>query len=664
MNGILERAAARGVATEFRDAFGRTRIVAPEVLARLLEAFPEAEARAGILPRSVVFRDRSDRTIRLDVPAGLPISWAVSSEREVVAQGQAVSPSVTLPPELPNGIFQLAVTVTMPSARRREHASVVVCPARAWQGATDAPRRMWALSVQLYGVRSQRNWGHGDFGDLAWLIALAAELGASGIALNPLHALFDDHPEHASPYSPNSRLFLNPLYIDVESVPEFRGVREAGWDDLLERLRTLALVDYAGVAEAKWRALRVAHGTFRRSASAERRDAFERFRQERGELLARFASFEVLRRKFNRPWWQWPQQWRRPDSSALDRLRAAEPDEIGYGEFIQWVAHEQLDACRMQAVERGLPIGLLVDVAVGVRADGFDAWHEQEAFLPRMSIGAPPDILNTAGQNWGLTGFNPNALEARQFEPFCRMLQASMRYAGAIRLDHVLGLNRLYVIPDGLQATDGTYIRCPAEALLGIAALLSVENECIVVGEDLGTVPDNFRELLADWGLWSYQVMLFERSADGAFLAPESYRESAVVVFATHDLPTFAGWQGGHDLATKEALGIDPGETRDERGHALQAASHALARRGLAFNFQSVAEYLAATPSRLVMIATEDVLELAEQVNVPGTVDEHPNWRRRLPIPLELLETHESLRALANALAAAGRSYRDGSPTL
>src|SRR5437016_10140267 len=436
MNGILERAAARGLAAEFRDAFGRTRTVAPEVLARLLEAFPEAEIAAGILPRSVVFRDHSDRTVRLDVPDGLPISWTLTSERGLVAEGQAVSPSVTLPPELPNGIFRLVVTVTTPSARRRERASVVVCPARAWQGAAHAPQRMWALSVQLYGVRSHHNWGHGDFGDLARLIALAAEFGASGIALNPLHALFDNCPEDASPYSPNSRLFLNPLYIDVESVPEFRGVREAGLDDLLERLRTLTVVDYTGVAEVKWRALRLAYGAFRRSASAERRDAFERFRQERGELLARFAAFEVLRRKFHVPWHQWPQEWRRPDHSTLDRLRAAKPDEIGYCEFNQWVAHEQLDACRAQALEHGLPIGLLVDAAVGVRADGFDAWHEQEAFLPHMSIGAPPDILNTAGQNWGLTGFNPMALETRHFEPFCRMLQASMRYAGAIRLDH------------------------------------------------------------------------------------------------------------------------------------------------------------------------------------------------------------------------------------
>jgi 4-alpha-glucanotransferase len=271
-----------------------------------------------------------------------------------------------------------------------------------------------------------------------------------------------------------------------------------------------------------------------------------------------------------------------------------------------------------------------------------------------MSVGAPPDILNTGGQNWGLAGFNPSELQDRQFEPFCRTLAASMRYSGAIRVDHILGFQRLYVIPEGMSARDGAYIRFPFEALLAATTLLSLEHKCIVIGEDLGTVPDRFREILADWGLWSYQVMLFERTADGAFSTPESYRENALVAFATHDLPTFTGWITQQDLAIKEGLGINPGETREERANAVTALCRVLKERSMELNFHSVAKYLAETPARLLMIGIEDVLALPDQINLPGTTDQYPNWRRRLPLALEDL-AHSGLRELANMFEAAGR---------
>jgi 4-alpha-glucanotransferase len=273
-----------------------------------------------------------------------------------------------------------------------------------------------------------------------------------------------------------------------------------------------------------------------------------------------------------------------------------------------------------------------------------------------MSIGAPPDVLNTAGQNWGLVGFNPNALEAQGFTAFCHMLDASMRYSGAIRLDHVLGLKRLYIIPEGSSPVQGAYLRFPFEALLAVTILLSVRQRCIVIGEDLGTVPDHFRETLADWGLWSYQLMMFERLVDGTFAPPESYRHNSLVTFTTHDLPTFAGWRSQQDFATKEVLGLDPGETRDQRCEAVEALRRALEQRGLAnAGFHSVARYLADTPSRLLVVAMEDVLGLTEQVNLPGTIDEHPNWRRKLPIPLEDLPNHPAIIDLAAMLATAGR---------
>jgi 4-alpha-glucanotransferase len=258
-----------------------------------------------------------------------------------------------------------------------------------------------------------------------------------------------------------------------------------------------------------------------------------------------------------------------------------------------------------------------------------------------------------------LAAFNPVALEARQFQPFREMLQASMRNAGAVRLDHVLGLRRLFLIPDGMRPGQGVYVRYPFEALLAVSAQESVRHRCIVIGEDLGTVPEDFRETLSDWGIWSYQVMLFERAEDGGFLPPESYRENALVTFSTHDLATFAGWRSGHDLAVKRAFDMDPGETDAQRTAAHSALRSALSADGAAdIEFAAVARYLAQTSGRLLVVAIEDALGIRDQANVPATIDEHPNWRRRLPVQLEDLKLQSGLTAVADVMLAAGRSIR------
>jgi 4-alpha-glucanotransferase len=349
-----------------------------------------------------------------------------------------------------------------------------------------------------------------------------------------------------------------------------------------------------------------------------------------------------LHQRFQRPWWEWPSEWRTPGRDALARFRTSHANEVARVEYIQWVAHQQLDACRERAERAGMPIGLYLDLAVGVRPDGFDAWMEQDFYLTGIEIGAPPDALNTQGQRWGLAGVNPAKLIASDCAPFREVLRASMQYAGAIRLDHVLGLKRLYLVPSDVAADHGAYVRLPFEQLLATAADESIRNRCIVIGEDLGTVSPGFRETLAEWGLWSYHVMLFERAADGGFIAPDLYRENALVTFATHDLPTFAGWTSRHDLGVKRALNIDPGESDNDRIAALDALQRAMAWQGLpSLDHASVTRFLAKTPSRLLVVTIEDVLGLVEQVNVPGTIHEHPNWRRRA-----------SITDLANQLAA------------
>jgi 4-alpha-glucanotransferase len=647
MDRMLERAAVCGIELRYHDGLGHLRTVEPPVLARLLDAIApdgDGDAARRLLPRTIVRRGGVGRELRLELPDGEPLRWA---------EGTAVAPLLTLPCDLPTGMFRLRVTC----AGRSDEAGLIVVPERAYQGDEVGPKRMWSLAVQLYSVRSARNWGHGDFTDLAALIDLAADLGASAVGLNPLHALFDDRPSEPSPYFPNSRLFLDPLYIDLDAVPEFPGLRATGLEDEVVPLRATDMVDRATVTDLKMRALRLAYANFGTDVASERRAAFEQFRRTRSGTLARFACFERLRRRFATPWWQWPEPFRRLDDAAVDALRRGEAAEIGFIEFVQWLAHEQLERCVAHARARNLPIGLYLDIAVGVRRDGFDTWCDQDAIIPGMAIGAPPDMLNRAGQDWGLAAFNPVALEQQNFGPFRRILEASMQYAGAIRLDHVLGLQRLFLVPDGMTAEHGAYIRCPFEALLGVTAVASATSKCIVVGEDLGTVPENFRSTLADWGLWSYQVMLFERRADGGFAPPQAYRENALVTFATHDLPTYAGWRAEHDLAVKHALGLDPGESSDERRAAFAALDRALNERGLAApSFASVAHYLAGAPTRLLVVSLEDLLGVVEQVNLPGTVDQHPNWRRRLPVTLEELPRHDGVRAVSEAMRAAGRN--------
>jgi len=578
--------------------------------------------------------------------------WGIEPEYvDAFGQRQAVTPRAL------EAILRAVETAELPPADQPSAAAV---PGRAYQG-DDPASRTWVLAVQLYGVRSCRNWGHGDFTDLATMVELAADIGAGGIGLNPLHALFDDRPQQASPYAPNSRLFLNPLYIDVEAIPEFPGVAAAGLAEAIARLREANEVDYRGVADAKIAGLRLAYDRFRSDPQPDRLHDFEAFRQEQGAPLTRFASFEVLRRRLpHQPWWEWPEAWRQPDDAALAAVRRSDGDAVGFYEFVQWIADRQLAACQARARTRGLPIGLYLDVAVGVDPAGADAWAAQGAILRRLSAGAPPDQFNPGGQNWGIAAFHPRGLIAEGFASFRHTIAAAMRHAGAIRIDHVLGLNRLFLIPHGASASEGAYFRFPLDALLGVVAEESVARRCIVIGEDLGTVPDDLRGKLAERGIWTYRVLLFERAHDGGFVAPDHYPAMALATFSTHDLPTFAGWTSGHDLAVRQALGIKSGETAAERQHTLDRLRSTLTHAGVNADdgFAAIAGFLAKTPSRLVAIAIEDVLGVRDQPNLPATVDEHPNWRQRLPVAVEEWRTWPMLRAVAQAFERAGRGSR------
>ena len=627
---MLEKAARSGIDHAFTDANGQQHEIDPQALQIVMDALG-APATEKIFDGPYVARANGGAP-NLDFSHLLPVLSRLELQDE---HGVAVRKSDSAQRnfsklDMGSGVYRLhaadmhGITDT---------ATLVVAPEKAFGGEFG---RGWLLAVQLYGVRSEHNFGIGDFTDLQALLKWAAEVGAAGVGLNPLHALFDNHPLDCSPYSPNSRLFLNSIYIDVTKLPELPADFVADNKTAIEEVRRADLVDYAAVADLKQRALRLAFRNFKSKTTLKRKSEFDAFRNTGGALLHRFACFEVLRRRFEGPWWDWPQPWARPDDSVLADMRKGDAAlEIEYIEFVQWCAAQQLRACADLSHTLGMPVGLYLDVAVGVKADGFDAWNEQTAISRQLSVGAPPDQMNTAGQDWGLAGYNAAGLEQRAFAPFRDMLRASMRHAGAIRLDHVLGLNRLYVVPHGYAPNQGVYIQMPFEAMLAVVALESVAHRCIVIGEDLGTVPDGFRERLADWAIWSYRVMMFERDHLGKFYPLDHYPENALVTFNTHDLPTYSGWRSGHDIEVKHSLGIDPGETSESRAQAVSQLENVVGSEGADAGFESVLRFLARAPSRLLGVSIEDLLGVRDQANVPGTVAEHPNWRRRLPFPIE-----------------------------
>lgn len=651
---LLAQARIKGVQSEFIDALGKLRVTDPVALKSILDALPEKRVYRFVAGPVVVRALGHPRT-ELAAVGAPPLNWKLSANGNVIAQGETREPVIAWPAGLPLGYHRLTLT---DAEGVTEEVPMIVAPERAFGGDFD---RGWLLAVQLYSVRSSRNWGIGDFTDLADLVRLAKQLGADGVGLNPLHVLFDDHPADCSPYSPNSRLFLNPLYIDVEAIPEFSADLVPDAVATAARLREGDRVPYADMAALKWLALRAAFNSFVTSASAARRKEFDAFRSARAPLLSRFACFEVLRHRFAAPWWEWPHEWRQPDEAKCAELRNG-PDkrEVEFVEFVQWIADSQLHAAKELASGLGMRVGLYLDVAVGVQSNGFDAWNEQMAISRHLAVGAPPDVLNTVGQDWGLAGFNAGGLEAQSFVPFADMLAASMRHAGAIRLDHVLGLKRLYLVPRGFKPDNGAYVQMPFEALLGVVARESAAHKCIVIGEDLGTVPEGFREMMQDFGIWSYLVMMFERDDAGHFRNVDHYRPNALVTLNTHDLSTYAGWRSFSDLKMKRSLGLDPGENDQARWDALGALDEILRQNGIKANdLYSVLAFLSRTPSRLLAVSMEDLLGVIDQPNIPGTIDEHPNWRQRLPVALDKIAAKIDLTALRAATRE--RSLNGGS---
>jgi 4-alpha-glucanotransferase len=527
--------------------------------------------------------------------------------------------------------------------------------------------RAWGISVQLYGVRSERNAGIGDFEDLARLAETFGPLGADFIGVNPLHALFLADPERASPYSPSSKRFLNPIYTAVDQV-----VREADMRDLeglLPELRDGNLVDYASVVALKRSALEMVF------AQRNKDPGFASFCDVAGKMLHRFAVFEALSEHFTEQkcgagWYSWPKEFHDPDSTSVIEFAAAHAHRVAFHKWLQWVASEQLADAQRRARAAGMRVGIYLDLAVGVSPDGAAAWSDKNLYATGARVGAPPDTFNHLGQDWGLAPMRPTTLVQRQLEPAAQELAAAMDAAGAVRLDHVMGLVRLYWLPTGSDARSGGYVRYPIDGLLGLLGRSSDEHRCLVIGEDLGTVPPGFREKMQAHHILSYRVLYFERAWDGFFNPPPSYPKEALACVATHDLPPLRGWWSGSDIEARLACGIydhnDVAEqARTQRAEERRKLVASLSREQLLTGdgleqaadlpddvFIAAHRYLARSPAWLFGVQLEDLAGSLQMVNLPGTDRQHANWRRKLPVSLEELAQLSLIQRTVEAIAA------------
>ena len=554
-----------------------------------------------------------------------------------------------------------------------------------------AEHRHWGIACQLYALRSSRNLGIGDFDDLARLAILAGSQGAAFVGVNPLHALFLAEPSRYSPYSPSTRRFLNPLYIAVDHLE--------GGSAAIETLRREApglfatgeeapglfatgegdLVDYAGVGRLK-RALFDAVFAARR-AELEDEQAFQRFVEKGGEALFGFALFEAISedqvaRGGHAGWHHWPEGLKDRASAEVARFADEQRDRVLFHLWLQFEAEEQLASAQARAKAAGMAIGLYLDLAVGVAPDGAESWADPALTVSAARVGSPPDMFNSQGQDWGLAPLSPKALAERRHKPLFDAFSALTRHAGAVRIDHAMGLARLWWIPSEARSAGGGYVRYHLGAMIDAVASAARENRCLVIGEDLGTVPPGFREVMATANVFSYRVLYFERHQDGSFISPDAYPRLSLACISTHDLATLSGWWSASDIALRLEAGTqdeaatsrDRASRQDEKRMLLRALHRSgllpddleAEARGDAAMPEALSEdlavavhrHLAKSAALLFAVQLDDMVGARRQANLPGTTDEYPNWRIRTPVSLDELGDNGRFLGLAAAMRA------------
>ncbi|MGO4524272.1 malto-oligosyltrehalose synthase [Microvirga sp. 2MCAF35] len=692
LDALLERMAALvGISSDYTDAFGNSVETSLETRQALLTALGldiSSEANAheslgrlerlknGAVPAVVTVDADTPSTIEFRAAPGSQ-SWILIEENGAVHEGRLDTDESDLDlPALPTGYHRLRLG--------DRETTIIAAPGRCWEpDAFQGEARLWGAAAQIYSLRSERDFGIGDYSDVSLAAESVGRLGGAFLGLSPVHALFASDRSKISPYSPSSRLFLESIYIDPTAVA---GFKESGGAALLDepdvqarlaRLRSAQLIDYAEVWALKRPLLDSLWKHFQASGDHA---AFEAFRRAGGEALEAHATFEALSEHFREQgrFWSgdWPEGYRSVHSVAVRRFRMDQAERVTFHAWLQWLADTQLAQAAEQARDAGLPIGLYRDLAVGADGGGSEIWATPERYAPGLSIGAPPDPLGPQGQDWGLPPFNPLTLEEQGLAAFRDLVSANMRHAGAIRIDHAFQLQRLFLIPSGAPASQGAYVDYPFEAMLAVLRVESHRAQCLVIAEDLGTAPEGFSNAIMESGVLSYRVLPFERDGS-AFKKPDDYPRSAMAVITTHDLPTLTGWWRGLDIDLRQTLGIfDPAKAADERLARAADRQHltdALAKEGLLPSshlpgkppLEETIRYLGRTSSVLTALQIEDASGELNQPNMPGMDAGHPNWRRRLSNTIETIASPGSLMPrLAVALAEEGRDARARRNTL
>ena len=662
----LEILASRaGLAVDWIDANGRPQKVAPAVLRNVLTGLGHPAGTALEIDASLLQLQEVQQTRHLPplltADEGVGVDLARYFEPETPCEihledGSRLNLKLdahsVLPGLVPVGYQHVSID--------GQQFTLAVAPARCYSvgDAVDNPiARAWGLSVQLYSLRRQGDGGFGDTQALEDLARVAGERGSDALAISPLHAMFSSDTQRYSPYSPSSRLFLNSLYAAPGAILGERAVRAAidatGLAAEFKHLEELALIDWPVAAEAKHRLLQALYEGFVQGEHPLHAD-FSSFRHAGGEALENHCRFEAIQEARAAKgealdWREWPEQWQDPRSAALAEFAEQHAGRIGFFAFCQWLITRCLERAQTAARSSGMRIGLIADLAVGADGGGSQAWSRQDELLASLTVGAPPDILNRTGQGWGISAFSPEGLVRNGFRAFIEMLRANFAHAGGLRIDHVMGLQRLWVIPNGSSPADGAYLYYPVDDLLRLLTLESHRHQAIVLGEDLGTVPEGLQEKLIARSILGMRVLLFEQD-NAHFKSILEWPDNALATTSTHDLPTLNGWWHGRDIDWNARLGLTDASSEIEWRRHREREREGL-RRVLGEDPQNFREeshetdqvldasvrFLGHTRAPLVLLPLEDALGIEQQANLPGTIDTHPNWSRRLPGSSEAL---------------------------
>ena len=651
----------------FFDEYGRRRYASDEALGKIGKRLGLKKSRR-ILPLVKVVAQGEPIFIPLHTPdrtKNFHARWQLRLEDGELIDGKVKRNAINLARDLPLGYHDLLVENKQYALTCR----LIITPKTAYlPPELQQKKKLWGAILQLYTLRSHRNWGVGDFTDLKEFLSKLAAKGGDFVGLNPIHALFPANPESASPYSPSSRLWQNIIYIDVNAIEAFQKSEEAQtWfhsqetQQQLNEARAKDYVDYSQVMRLKLHGLRLAYSAFAEQSQTD----FEQFVEEQGESLEIQGTFDALHQwlsvRFDEQWgWpSWPSEYQDYHSNAVKRFKAEHADLVRFYMWLQFVAQEQLRQCDLLTKELNMPIGFYRDLAVGAADSGSETWADKELFVLDASIGAPSDIMAPNGQNWGLSPMHPEILQERDYQPFIDLLRANMKDCGALRIDHILGLARMWWVAKGDSAKNGAYVRYPLDDLLAILALESQRNQCLIIAEALGTVPKGMLPKLAEKGILAYNIFYFEWDQNGSKPLAD-YPYQAMTTLSTHDLPTIQGYWKGYDFELGERFGVYPSEkvlntlkrTRRFNKEGIRRAVEAVQElepdsAGVTLTFpHQLQSYVADTNSALFGSQPEDWLNMLEPVNIPGTSTEYPNWRRKLIRTVEEIFENSKIREL------------------